>query len=104
MADAYKTLYQGQVPATVTTLGTVPSLKSWIIKSMTAVNTTSGAVTLKLYKNGTTAAYQMTNLTVPANGTAQWDGTEAMAAAEYIAGIAGSATSITLTISGDEVT
>lgn len=104
MSDAYKTLYQGQVPNTLTTLATVPSLKSWIIKCMKVANSTAGAVTLKLYKNGATAAYLGDQLTIPANGSAQWDGTDALAAAEYIAGIAGSASALTLTISGDEVT
>lgn len=105
MADAYKTLYQGQLPSTVATLATVGGGKSWIVKHISVVNTTAGAVTFGLYKNGTTAAFAWSPgaISVPAGGMAEWDGTEAMAAAEYIAGVASAATSLTVTISGDEV-
>jgi hypothetical protein len=105
MADSYKTLYQGQLPASVTTLATVGALKSWIVKHISIVNTTSGAVTFQLFKNGATAAFAWspTAIPVPANGMCEWDGTEAFAAAEYIAGIASAATSLTMTMSGDEI-
>jgi hypothetical protein len=105
MADAYKTLYQGQLPSTVATLATVGALKSWIVKHISIVNVTSGAVTFQLFKNGTTSDFAWTPaaISVPANGMAEWDGTEAMAAAEYFAGVASAATSLSCTISGDEV-
>jgi len=104
MADAYKTLYQGQVPGTATTLATVGALKSWIIKHWTAANPTAGALTLKLWKNGTTDPFLLyPPITIPAGGVAEWDGTMAMATTEFIAGLASAATSITLTIDGDEV-
>ena len=63
------------------------------------------AVTFQLFKNGTTGAYAITQaaMSVPANGLAEWDGTEALAAAEYIAGVASASTSLSCTISGDEV-
>ncbi len=104
MADAYKTLYQGQLPNSVSTLATVGAAKSWIVKHISIVNTTSGVVTFALYKNGTTDAYRWTpTISVPALGSSEWDGTEAMAAAEYWAGVASAVTSLTCTISGDEV-
>jgi len=105
MADAYKTLYQGQLPSTVATLATVGGGKSWIVKHISIVNVTSGAVTFQLFRNGTTTAFAWTPaaISVPANGMAEWDGTEAMAATETIAGVASAATSLTMTMSGDEV-
>lgn len=105
MADAYKTLYQGQLPSTVATLATVGGGKSWIVKHISIVNVTAGAVTFQLFKNGTTTPYAWTPaaISVPANGMAEWDGTEAMAATETIAGVASAATSLTMTMSGDEV-
>jgi len=105
MADSYKTLYQGQLPASVTTLATVAGGKSWIVKHIAIVNTTAAAVTFQLFKNGNTAAFAWTPaaISVPANGMAEWDGTEAMAATEYLAGIASAGTSLSCTISGDEI-
>jgi hypothetical protein len=105
MADAYKTLYQGQLPASVTVLATVGTGKSWIVKHITVVNTTAAALTFQLFRNGTTAAYAWTQqaLSVPAYGMAEWDGTEAMADAETMAGIASAAASLTMTMTGDEV-
>ena len=105
MADNYKTLYQGQLPSSVATLATVGGSKWWIVKHIVIVNVTSGAVTFQLFKNGTTTPFAWTPaaISVPANGMAEWDGSEAMAAAEYLAGVASAATSLTMTVSGDEV-
>ena len=105
MADNYKTLYQGQLPNSVATLATVGGSKWWIVKHISIVNTTAAAVTFQLFKNGTTAAFAWTQaaMSIPANGCAEWDGQEALAAAEYFAGVASAATALTCTISGDEV-
>lgn len=105
MADAYKTIYQGQLPNTATVLVTVGVAKSWIIKHMTFVNTTGGAVTFQLFKNGTTAAFAWnpSAVSIPANGMAEWDGTAALATGETIAAVASAATSISAIIEGDEV-
>ncbi len=105
MADAYKTLYQGQLPASVTTLATVGASKSWIVKHIKIVNTSGAPVTFQLFKNGTTAAFAWTpaGWSIPANGAAEWDGTMSMATTEYIAGVAGSAATLTMTMDGDEV-
>jgi hypothetical protein len=104
MADAYKTLYQGQLPAAAATLATVGGAKSWIVKHIEIVNTTAGALTWQLFRNGTTAAFAITPLwTVPASGKCEWDGTMALAAAETIAGVAQAATSVNCVICGDEV-
>lgn len=105
MADAYKPFYQGQLPSTVGTLATVGGGKSWIVKNISIVNTSASPVTFQLFKNGTTGAYAITpsGMTVPANGMVEWDGTRAFAASDYIAGVAGSATTLSMEMSGDEV-
>jgi hypothetical protein len=104
VADAYKTLYQGQLPNTVTAIATVPGASSWIVKSIKIANVTAGAVTFILYKNGITDPFITERGTIPAYGSAQYDGTDALAAAEYIAAIAGAASSLNIMISGDQVT
>jgi len=104
MADAYKTLYgPAQLPSTVATLATVGGGKSWIVKHMSFKNTTAGAVTVTLYRNGSTDPYAWMTFPIPANGFAEWDGTMAMAATETIAGFASAATSVTMMVDGDEV-
>jgi hypothetical protein len=103
MADSYRTLYQGQVPNVAGTLATVPVTKSWIIKCIKVINVTAGPVALTLYKNGITDEFMTDTVTIPANGSANWDGTDAMGAGEYIAGVAGALNAITMTVSGDEV-
>jgi hypothetical protein len=103
MADAYKTLYQGQLPNAAATLATVGGAKSWIVKHIGLANNTAGAVTWQLFRNGTAAANLWIGGSIPANGYAEWDGQEALATAETFAGIAATANSVTITISGDEV-
>ena len=104
MADAYKTLYgPAQMPNSVATLATVGGGKSWIIKHASWKNTTGGAVTVYLFRNGTTDAYAWMSFPIPANGFAEWDGSLAMAATETIAGYASSASAVTMTVDGDEV-
>src|SRR2546426_505599 len=106
MADAYKTLYQGQLAATVGTLYTVPGATAAIIKHISVVNNDSVGRTFVLYRNGTAASNIFTPpaLLVPAGGLAEWDGTMALEAAGTIRGIGSVATQLTVTISGDEVT
>ena len=105
MADAYKTLYQGQLPNAAATLATVGAAKSWIVKHIEIVNVTAGDLTWQLFRGGTTAAFAITpsTWTVLANGKCEWDGTIALATGETIAGVAGAATSVNCLICGDEV-
>jgi len=105
MADAYKVLYQGQLPNSATAIATVGGGKSWIVKHISIVNTTAAAVTFSLYRNGLTDATRWLPeaVSVPAKGFAEWDGCECLAAGETIGAIASAATSLTCTISGDEV-
>lgn len=106
MADAFKVLYQGQLGNTVATLATVGAAKSWIIKTIEAVNNDSSARTFGLYVGGTAAANAVTApaISIPAGGA--WEWTEvgiALEAAQTIAGGASVATQVTVTVFGDEV-
>src|SRR5262245_41079979 len=105
MADTYKLLYQGQLGSSVATLATVGTGKMWIIKHMTVVNNDTSARTFALYRQGTAASNIITppNMSIPASGMAEWDGTMSLNDAETIRGGASVATQLTLTIDGDEV-
>ncbi len=105
MADAYKTLYRGQLSNSVGTLYTVPGATAAIIKHISVVNNDSSDRTFALYRNGTAAANIMTPpaINVPAGGMAEWDGTDALEAAGTISGIGSVASMLTCIISGDEV-
>ena len=106
MADAFKVLYQGQLGNTVATLATVGAAKSWVIKTITAVNNDTSARTFGLYAGGTTAAHVLTSpaISIPAGGS--WEWTEVgitLEAAQTLAGGASVATQVTVTVFGDEV-
>lgn len=106
MADAFKVLYQGQLGSSVATLATVGGGKSWIIKTMTAVNNDSSARTFGIYIGGTTATKVVTPpaISIPAGGA--WEWTEigmTLEAAQTIAGGASVASQVTVTVFGDEV-
>lgn len=106
MADAYKILYQGQLPAAVATLYTVPVSTKVIVKFVALQEATGagGPYTVDLYINGTTAAKHWKGLSLSAGWSADWDGTLALNAGDTIAGVCSAATTVTITISGDEVT
>lgn len=106
MADTYKQLHQSQLSATVQTMITVGAAESMIIKHMTVVNNDTVSRTFAFYKNGTAAANIITPpaITIPAGGSAEWDGTMAMGNNDTLRGIASAATMLTATISGDLVT
>lgn len=55
-ADAFKVLAQGQLPASVGTLYTVPASTATIVKNIHLVNGTGGSVTARLNVKGTAAA------------------------------------------------
>lgn len=104
--DAYKLLHQSQLGSSVSTLATVGSGKGWIIKSIQVVNNDSAARTFALYRQGTAASNIITppNISIPAGGMAEWDGTMALNDGETLRGGASVATQLTITVSGDEVT
>ena len=104
--NVYKLLYQGQLAASVSTLATIGSGKSWIIKHFTVINNDSAARTFALYRQGTAASNIITpaQMQVPAGGMVEWDGSMCLTDGETLRGVASVATQLTLTVSGDEVT
>lgn len=105
MTDTFHVLAQGQLPASIGTLYTVPAATTAIVKSMSLVNPTGGAVTASLTVNGTGNANQiLPAATILAGGWADFEGTLTLAAGNTISGVGGSAASVTYTIYGDEIT
>lgn len=105
MAETYKKLYQGQPGTSAATIYTAPASTAAIVKSIRIVNTTASAATIKLFQSGTAD----TNVILPATsidagGFAEFDGTLTLAAADTLAAQAGTATAITVTVYGVEVT
>ena len=104
MADVYKVLYQGELPTVAAAIYTVPALTEAIIKHIDVVCTEADSISL--FVGGVSI---QTNIILPTvdmviGEFAQWDGTLTLEAAQTIGGVAGvSATSITVTIYGDEV-
>jgi hypothetical protein len=105
MSDAFRKLYQGQVPASATTLYTVPAVTTAIVKHIRAVNGTASDRTLKLWHDGTADANLiLPAATIVAGGWAEFDGNILMEAGDTLSGQASVATAITVTVYGDEVT
>lgn len=107
MADTFKKLGQAELaqdPST-TTLYTVPASTSAIVKHITAVNSTSGAVTFKLWRDGTADVNLITStITLKSDAFGEWDGTMTMEAGDTLVGQSDTASAVTITIEGDEVT
>lgn len=106
MADAFKVLYQGQLGNSVATLATVGAAKSWIIKTISAVNVDGSTRTFGLYVNGTTGAHAITPpaISLAAGGSWTWSNISmTLDAAATLVGGASAATAITVTVTGDEV-
>lgn len=107
MADTFKVLYQGQLGNTVATLATVGAAKTWIIKLITAVNTNASARTFGLYIGGTASSNAVTGTAISLEGSGgSWEWTPSgmtLEATQTIAGGASAATSVTVTVFGDEV-
>lgn len=72
-AEAYKTLYRGQLPSSATSLYPAPTGNSSLIKYISLVNTDSSARTFNLYINGTTDPFSITGTkTLQAGCSAEW--------------------------------
>ena len=104
MANTYKNLYIGQPASSGTTLITVPSLKMQVIASIIAANSTGADATIAYYINGTTAAYMICPpTTVPAGGSFPYKIPLTLTAAETLYAVASSSTTITVCVSGCEI-
>ena len=106
MAEAYKILAQGELPVAAGILYTVPGATEAIVKQVTLVNQTAGALTVTMWIDGNTDAELWVSPTfeIPANGSAEWSGSMALEAAITIRGAtAGGANDITYLITGLEI-
>ena len=107
--DNFKILAQVQPGTGATTIyGAVPADHETIIKGINVVNNHSSAVTINLFiADGATTTTEATTILPPvsmaAGSFAIFEGTITMEAGDYLRGIAGSATEITVTVFGDEI-
>ena len=111
MAEAYKKLAQGRLPASggTTKLYDVPSSTEAIVKSINISNNTGTAREVTLHHTANGASLADTNLILPgvsiqAGGWAEYDGAICMAATTEIHGFAAAADVISYTIWGVEIT
>jgi hypothetical protein len=108
-SDNFKILAQVQPGTSATTIyGAVPANHETIIKGINIVNNHSSAVTINLFiADGATTATEATTILPPvsmaAGSFAIFEGTITMEVGDYLRGIAGSATEITVTVFGDEI-
>jgi hypothetical protein len=101
-----KALGEGQLAGAKGTIYTVPSVTQTVIKTITLVNTTAGALTVNLYINssGTSRRIIPKDLSLGAGEALETDRDYTLEAGDLIEGDASSATSIDFTISGIEET
>jgi hypothetical protein len=100
-----KRLYLGQPGTSATTLYTVPANTTTILKSIVMTNTTGTAATVTIGINGTAAANQIVPaVSVGANDTKIVDGVNIILnTGDTLQALQGTASAITLVISGAEV-
>jgi ATP-dependent protease ClpP protease subunit len=108
MAYTPKRFYIGQPGTSATTLATVPSGKTWIVKQICLANTTASdaTVTIHLVPSGGSAGVGnmiVPGITVYAKSVVTVDLAQVMTAGDFIAGLQGTTSAITVTISGVEV-
>jgi hypothetical protein len=108
MTNTYKKLAQVELaadPAT-TTIYTVPGGTEAIVKHMTVVNSTGGRVTFRLWRDGVADVNLITppGAGLPKGAFWEWTGTMFMEAGATLVGQSDTATAVTVTVDGDEVT
>ena len=110
MAFQEKNLGQAEIAnGSNTTLYTVPASTVAIVKDIQIVNTTGTAATITIWidPDGTTAddtTAIIKDWSVPANDFLHWSGFKVMTATATIKATAGTASAITVTIDGAEIT
>jgi hypothetical protein len=98
-----KNLAEGQLPATKTTLYTVPALKTAIIQSICLVNVAGATRTVNIYyKKGTSRRIIPQNLTLIAGAKVDDNTQITLDAGDQIEGDCSAATSVDFVISGVE--
>ena len=104
MAEAWKKLYQGEVPDEATLLYTAPASTEAIIKYIVGINSTGSAYDLTLWQGGSADVNLIFGPSpVPIGGRVEFNGNILMEAADTLYGLAGAASAITLTAYGLEV-
>ena len=110
MAEAFKKLAQGRLPASDGTLKLydVPGSTEGIIKSINLSNNTATDYIVTLYSPDNSATGSDADLILPgvnivAGGFAEWEGTMCMAATTEFHGFAATADKISYTIWGVEI-
>lgn len=105
MADDFKILAQGQLPAVAAAIYTVPAATQTIVRHIALQEATGagGPFTVTLSINGTAAANRWRRMILALNESAEWNGALTLDTGETIRGLCSAATTVTYTISGDEV-
>lgn len=98
-------MYQGQPGVGETTIYTVPGATSALLKEVNIANTTGSPVTLQLSvvpSGGTAGADNriIPSTSIPANSKVYYSFVTAMSTGDFLSIIAGTATALTVTISG----
>lgn len=106
MADVAKKMYQGRPGTTDTLLYTAPATGA-VVRSIHVANETTSAATITIGLNtgaGIAAGeHFLSAFSVPANGVLDWSGFAVLDASETIRGLQGTASALTVTISGVEL-
>ena len=106
MADVAKAMYSGQPGTTDTLLYTAPATGA-VVRNIHVANTTTlvATITIGIRSAGTLAAanHFLSALTIDPNATYDWSGFVALGNAETIRGLQGTASALTVTISGVEL-
>lgn len=109
MPYTVKKLYTGQPGTSATTLYTAPASTTTIIKNIIICNTTASAasLTLSLVPSGSAAGTTnriMSALSINANDTVAMDLSGVLATGDFISGLQGTSSALTIHIAGVEVT
>lgn len=104
MADVSGRIYGPAQPATTNaTLYTVPALTTVVVRNIHICNTTATAATINLAIDAaatTAASCWLEELSIPANSVYDWSGFLHLDAADTLQALQGTASALTMTISG----
>lgn len=105
MADLAKLIYEGQPGTTDTLLYTAPATAT-VVRGIHIANTTANAVTVTLGMNAAAALaaanHFLSAFTIGPNDTYDWSGFMVISASGTIRGLQGTASALTVTVSGVE--
>lgn len=106
MADVAKKMYEGQPGTSDTSLYTAPATGA-VVRGIHIANTTSVEAIITLGLNAgaglASAEHFLSAYPVPPNGTYDWSGFAVLDASETIRALQGTASALTVTISGIEL-